>query len=172
MTTKQVDDSERGHLFYVRGLSLTRPWPWAFVNGPFPKRIENRSWKPPHSIMAHYHIALHAAKSWDEDDREFIQDVTGIAVPPRDQHVHSAIFAVCRVPVYVDINNGAFTDSVLEQSQRCWFFGPYGWIIRDFVPLIAPVPCKGARGLWGFGDKPTELAELRRVYALSIKERG
>lgn len=154
---------------HVRGLSLTRPWPWAFLNGPFPKRIENRSWKPSHSVMAIYHVALHAAKSWDEDDREFIEDATGIAVPPRDQHVHSAIFAVCRIPRYVD-ENDAYT--TLEEAQQFWFFGPFGWVISDFVSLIAPVPCKGALGLWSFDDKPTELAELRRVYALSIKERG
>ena len=166
---KQADDSEGEQLVYVRGLSLTRPWPWAFVNGPRPKRIENRSWKPPRSIMATHHIALHAAKSWDEDDRKFIEDATGIHVPPRDEHLHSAIFAVCRIPTYVDGSNAA---TMLEESQMFWFFGPYGWIVEDFVPLVAPVACKGAQGLWGFQGKQSELAELRRVYALSIKERG
>ena len=167
----QVEVIEKPILEKVRGLSLTRPWPWAFVNGPVPKRIENRSWPPPRSIMGSHWIALHAAKSWDEDDREFIEDITGIAVPPRDHHPHSVIFAVCRVPVYVHSNQTAFTDNVLEGRQRRWFFGPYGWVIRDFVALVQLVACKGAQGLWGFDNKQAELAELRRVYRLTLEQR-
>jgi hypothetical protein len=165
---KEGTDYSKVPLLRVRGLSLTRPWPWAFVNGPFPKRIENRSWPPPLSVTRTHYIALHAAKSWDEEDREFIEDITGIAVPPRDEHPDSNIFAVCRVPTYIDIENGALTSSALKQDQRRWFFGPYGWIIADFVSLVEPVFCKGAQGLWSFEHKQSGLADLRRVYALSI----
>ena len=152
----------------VRGLSLTRPWPWAFVNGPFPKRIENRSWKPARTIVETHHIALHAAQSWDEHDRDVIELITGIYVPPKDQHLHSAIFAVCRVS---DVFEEDEMDKI-EPSQQRWFFGPNGWLISDFVRLIAPVACKGAQGLWGFEKKQAELAELRRVYAASLKPQG
>lgn len=153
----------------VRGLSLTRPWPWAFVNGPFPKRVENRSWKPPHSIISTHHIALHAAQSWDEDDRDVIELITGIYVPPRDQHVHSALFAVCRITDCVEADE---VERVIDPSQQRWFFGPNGWSISDFVKLIAPVACKGAQGLWSFDKKQQELTELRRVYAASLQEQA
>lgn len=169
MSTATAVEVKDTPLIRVRGLSLTRPWPWSFVNGPFPKRIENRSWPPPRSIISTHYIALHAAKSWDEEDREFIEDVTGIAVPPRTEHPDSNIFAVCRVPTYVDINQRSFNESAIQQDQRRWFFGPYGWIIADFVALVEPVFCKGAQGLWGFENKQSELAELRRVYELSVK---
>lgn len=148
----------------VRGLSLTRPWPWAFVNGPFPKRVENRTWRPAASLISTHYIALHAAQSWDEHDRDVIELITGIVVPPKDQHLHSAIFAVCRITDVVEEDGTA----TLEPSQERWFFGPFGWIVGDFVKLIAPVACKGAQGLWGFENKQTELAELRRVYAASL----
>ena len=74
----------------IRGLSLTRPWPFAFVNGPEPlqKRVENRSWKPPQFIIGNY-LALHAAKSWAEDGREFIADVLGMDVPDNSNSPHS-----------------------------------------------------------------------------------
>lgn len=150
----------------VRGLSLTRPWPWAFVNGPFPKRIENRSWKPPHSIISTHHIALHAAQSWDEHDRDVIEFITGIYVPPKSEHLHSAIFAVCRISDVVEEDE----TRIIDPGQQRWFFGPNGWIVEDFVALIAPVACKGAQGLWGFQDKQRELTELRRVYALSLEK--
>ena len=70
----------------IRGLSLTRPWPFAFRHG---KRVENRSWRPSGKLVGCY-IALHAAQSFSEEDREFIAMVTGLDVP------HSEIFAVAR----------------------------------------------------------------------------
>jgi hypothetical protein len=78
----------------IRGLSLTRPWPFAFGQVPVPKRVENRGWKPK-DWVGHY-IALHAAKSWDEEDREFIAEKTGLHVPSDKEPPHSQIFAVCR----------------------------------------------------------------------------
>lgn len=149
----------------VRGLSLTRPWPWAFVNGPVPKRIENRSWFAPKSIISTHQIALHAAKSWDETDREFIADTSGLIVPPKNEHPDSIIFAVCRVSHCFEYQD---RPGILnEDSQDIWSFGPVCWVIKDFVELVELVPCKGAQGLWGFDSKPLELAKLKEVYAAS-----
>ncbi len=146
----------------VRGFSLTRPWPWAFMNGPVEKRVENRSWPCPAGIMQHVQIALHAAKSWSEGDRIFISEVAGIECPPKAEHQDSIIYAVCRVDRCVT----EYQD-VLPAAQRHWFFGPYGWMLSHFVKLIEPVPCKGAQGLWGFENKQVELANLREVYEAS-----
>jgi hypothetical protein len=149
----------------IHGLSLTRPWPFAFVNGPEPlqKRVENRSWKPPQSIVGN-HLALHAAKSWSEDGREFIADVLGIEVPNNADSPHSQIFAVCRVTGYVEDTS----DDRLTPEQRGWFFGPYGWLLDDFVKLVDPVPCTGAMGLWGFDKKQEALEALRTSYKKSL----
>jgi hypothetical protein len=146
----------------IRGLSLTRPWPFAFVAqyGGEPKRVENRSWYPPDYIVGNY-IALHAAKSWDEEDREYIADITGLYVPSKKESAHSEIFAVCRVRGY------ALNPGDVPANQRQWFFGPYGWLLDDYVQLDEPVPCVGARGLWGFEKKQDELAQLRLIYARS-----
>lgn len=145
----------------IRGLSLTRPWPFAFLNGPEAeqKRVENRSWRP-HRKMVGQFIALHAAKSWSESDRQWIAEKTGLYVPKKDESPHSEIFAVCQLQGWIEHDQ----DPRLIEPQRKWFFGPYGWLLNNFVPLITPVPCVGAMGLWGFEKKPDELAQLREAY--------
>ncbi|HEX7313263.1 MAG TPA: hypothetical protein VF297_05055 [Pyrinomonadaceae bacterium] len=144
-------------------MSLTRPWPFAFDNGPVPKRVENRGWKP-RDYVGHY-VALHAAKSWDEDGREFIADKTGLYVPSDAESPRSQIFAVCRYVGHVT----SATDRRLKNGQDAWFFGPVGWLLGDYVRLVEPVPCVGARGLWTFDERPQAFARLREVYARSVE---
>ena len=149
----------------IRGLSLTRPWPFAFVappklHGVATKRIENRSWAPPKKLIGHM-LALHAAQSWNEGDREFIAETTGLYVPNKRESPHSEIFAVCMLGGFIRHDR----DPRLEDGQRKWFFGPYGWLCVEFVRLKTPVPCKGAQGLWTFDSRRNELAALREAYA-------
>jgi hypothetical protein len=146
---------------------LTRPWPFAFVarpklHGVAPKRVENRTWKPPKSLIGHF-LALHAAQSWDEGGREFIAETTGLYVPSKNDSPHSEIFAVCMLGGWIEHDR----DFRLEADQRRWFFGPYGWLIADFVRLRNPVPCVGAQGLWSFRNKLNVLAQLRKSHAES-----
>ena len=162
-----VDDAPRGwDMGTIRGLSLTRPWPFVFNDGgrEEPKRVENRVWSPPGSVRGRY-VALHAAKSWSEEDREWIEDVTGLRLPGRKDTPHSEIFAVCRVTGCAETVN----DGDLRPGQRVWFFGPYGWLIDDYVRLVEPVPCAGALGLWKFDERPAELRALRESYRRSVK---
>lgn len=149
----------------IRGLSLTRPWPFAFVaqpkrHGVAPKRLENRSWMPPKRLIGHM-LALHAAQSWDEDGREFIAETTGLYVPNKQESPDSEIFAVCMLGGFMRHEQ----DHRMTPEQRPWFFGPYGWIIAEFVRLKTPVPCKGAQGLWTFDSRQNELVMLRESYA-------
>jgi hypothetical protein len=146
----------------MKALSLTRPWPFAFLNGPEDerKRVENRSWRPPDYAYNRY-FCLHAAQSWDEDDRELIMDMTGLPVPGKAQTPHSQIFAVCRLLGYVTTAD----DAKLQPKQRRWFFGPVGWLVDDVRALPEPVHCKGALSLW---TVPAEVeAEVRRQLSLS-----
>jgi len=154
----------------IRGLSLTRPWPWAFVNSTpdvQPKRIENRSWPPPRFIIGNY-IALHAAKSWSEDDRDWLAHMTGLTIPRKFNSPHSEIFAVCRVVGFV---TSSFDERV-SVDQRMWFFGEFGWLLEEFVELVEPVPCTGGLGLWKFDERQAELHALRISYQKSIQRRA
>ncbi|MEW6212848.1 MAG: hypothetical protein AB1631_31280 [Acidobacteriota bacterium] len=142
--------STQGHLFearqkrIIRALSLTRPWPFAFLNGPEEerKRVENRSWQPPTFICGQY-LALHAAKSWDEGDRRWIANTTGLYVPSDEESPHSQIFAVCRCVGFV------WKQEMLAPSQRKWWIGPYGWVLEDVRALPEPIPSRGYQRLWG-----------------------
>jgi hypothetical protein len=148
----------------IRGLSLTRPWPFAFVaksDHVEPKRVENRSWPPPF-IVGHY-LALHAAQGFSEADREFIADATGLYVPDRRESPHSEIFAVCRVEGCVT----TITDDRMPAGQRPWFFGAFGWFLTDFVKLVEPVKCKGGQRLWLLESRPGVLAAVRESYRSS-----
>lgn len=151
----------------IYGLSLSRPWPFAFKHG---KRVENRSWRPAGRYKGAY-IALHAAKSYDSEGRDYIAEATGLDVPTNKECPHSVIFAVCRwngviiLPTPETHERGLIdTGTELASDQEKWFFGPYGWLLENYVELPEPVPCVGARGLWGFGDKPYELAAVREQW--------
>jgi hypothetical protein len=129
----------------VRFLSLSRPWPWSFVAESIPpeerKLVENRSWMPPVSQIGQ-RIALHAAKSWDDDAFGFFLRLGYQDMPARkDLHPSGVVFGVVTIDRVV-------TDArtVLPAQQR-WFFGPCGWILSDLIILRDPVACRGAQGL-------------------------
>lgn len=147
----------------IRGLSLTRPWSFAFLNGPADeqKRVENRSWFPKAGMMGHF-IALQSAKSYSESDRLFISRVTGLEVPTQGECPYGQIFAVCRVVAVVT----GILDPRLAEGQKKWFFGPFGWLFDDFVPLAAPVNCSGAQQLWELPEAVR--GPLRDVYRASV----
>lgn len=155
----------------IRGLSLARPWPFAFTDGPIErrKRVENRSWMPSRGMMGHF-IALHAAKSYDEADREFITRTLGVEAPSKSDSRHSEIFAICRVVAVVSSEKDPRLDSFGAESQRRWFFGPWGWLLADFCALNRPVACGGSQGLWTIPENV--LTEVRRVYRDSLPEFG
>ena len=154
----------------IRGLSLTRPWPFAFKHG---KRVENRSWRPSGTLKGCW-IALHAAKSWSEDDREYITNATGLYVPTKKECPDSQIFALARWDGEIilptpeteepDLIPGGWP---LPEDQEKWFFGPFGWLLKDYFELPEPVGCDGALSLWKL---PTPvLDEVRRQYQI-VKE--
>jgi hypothetical protein len=40
----------------------------------------------------------------------------------------------------------------LPDDQRRWFFGPFGYVLRDVRALATPVPCRGWQGFWTLPD--------------------
>ena len=141
----------------IVGLSLTRPWEFAFAHG---KRVENRSWRPAGKYRGCY-IALHSAKSWSDDDREFISKTLNMPVPDKASCPHSQIFAVARwmgeiilpEPEHVrllglDTRDLEGPGIPLLPDQERWFIGPYGWLLRDYIKLPEPILCGGAQKLW------------------------
>lgn len=130
----------------IRGLTLWRPWPWAFTHAD--KRVENRPWPAPRWIVGGY-VALHAGKTFDKDAARDMHDHCYTAAAdnvPTDPAAHpdSVIVAVARV-TGCHVHIGAPPKGT---EPIPWAFGPYVWELPDVVTLGEPVPCRGAQGLW------------------------
>ncbi len=129
----------------LRGLTLWRPWPSAFVECDPPKRLENRTWAPPASYAGSY-VALHAGKVWDSDGARWIRRQFGELFTP-ERCPPSSIVAVAR---YV---------GTVEESQDPWFVGPVAWRFDQVTKLPELVECPGGKGLWPV--PPAVLAKVR-----------
>lgn len=109
-------------------LSIRQPWAWLIVNGY--KDIENRTW------ITHFRgrFLIHAGKKWDENvTLADIKAMYGIVVPQRLKT--GGIVGVAEI-----------TDCVTK-SKSPWFFGPYGFTLKDAKPLPFH-PCKGKMGFF------------------------
>jgi len=138
----------------MRFLSFSQPWLWSITDLPDPtaKRIENRKWMP--SIrMIGQRIALHAAKSWDDNAIPFFIH-HGIDHPARRElYEVSAIVAVATIDRIVS------EARTLPDDQRRWFFGPYGWVFVDVRRLPEPIAMAGAQGLRELAPDVTAMIE-------------
>lgn len=147
-------------------LGLTLWQPWAGVMAAGIKRIENRPWLPPPTLMGQ-RFALHAGKFWDESADAYINDDLMAARsehPTRPEHPlrglwrthvpHLRTFgAVLAVATLVDVvRPNTFEverERVFEgrEDQRRWFFGRCGWVLED-IKALTPIPCLGRQKLW------------------------
>lgn len=134
----------------IRGLTLWRPWSASIVYGP--KRVENRPWHPPVGyIQRGLWLAIHAGKKWDGDSGEFI------AAHWEDLRVNTRHAALEHAWPFLFTEQGIVGVARVTQALRVedmadtrdpWAFGPWCWMLDDVVPLAAPIPCRGAQGLW------------------------
>lgn len=140
--------------------ALTLKHPWAYCICHLGKRIENRSWQPPKSLIGQ-RIAIHGgeapkskpskARVLDEALRLIHQYGRHIGVHDADYEdvVMTGIVAVVTLKGVLGPNEGR----VLAWKDD----GFYGWKLSDVVVLDRPVPCKGAQGLW---DVPEDVMRL------------
>jgi hypothetical protein len=155
----------------VRGLTLTRPWPWAFAHAG--KRVENRTWKPSPQSAPQW-IALHAGRGFDSEVidmfrcGEFGAAARGVPVSRRD-HVESAIVALARLGAVRTLCDCCHTYTDGGRVADPWTFGPVAWCFDRVLILREPVPCRGFQGLW----RPAEpVIELLRVAAVDDAPNG
>jgi hypothetical protein len=149
----------------MRALTLWQPWGWAIVAGH--KLVENRPWAPPRNMIG-VPFAIHAGKRWDEDGADGILDLLDADDFPADPLVRAA-GAVIGVATIERVVHGTALRGLPEDAdalapeQRRWYFGPYGWVLRDVRRLDVAVPCRGFQMFWSL---PPEVdAEVRRQLA-------
>lgn len=135
-------------------LSIKQPWLFCITDGE--KRVENRSWKPPASVMGQ-RIALHASAK-HEEAWSYLEacKLTGRHIGEAE-FARGAIVATAVVAGYVHVrDDGMIVEKVGDHSAVAaydptsdpWLVGKYGWILADVQKLPEPIPAKGSLNLW------------------------
>ena len=132
----------------MKAISLWQPWATAIVVGN--KRIETRSWPTKYRGP----LAIHAAKRWDKDQKEFASvEYTLRRLPKRLPF--GAIVAVAMLidvrPTFVLL--GESLVSPIEKIYGDYGQGRWGWIFSEIYPLPEPIPFRGAQGLFNVPDE-------------------
>lgn len=128
-----ADRVERGE---IKALSIKQPYPHhIFHDG---KDVENRDW----ATRGRGWFIVHAGVSKSELDKD------------NDQHQAMPRGGVVGMARIVDC---------VEAMESRWFFGKYGFVLRDAFPL-ALVPCKGQLGFFALpADVCQSVAEAIRL---------
>ena len=126
----------------MKALSVRAPWWWYIVHGF--KDIENRDWP----TRFRGRVLIHAGKWWSGNSIYcdlldihscIVEPGTLPLVPPRLSDLQP--FGGCIV------GSVEIVDCRAEHNSR-WFFGKYGFVLRNAVAFEQPIPCKGALGFF------------------------
>lgn len=126
----------------MKAISLWQPWASAIPLGL--KSIETRHWSTRHRGE----IAIHAAKRWTPEIREFAAVEHALGRLPK----RLPLGAIVAVATLVDVKSteelGATRLDAVERLYGNYAFGRYGWMLADVRPLTEPVGCVGRQSLW------------------------
>lgn len=127
----------------TRALSVRAPWWWAILHAG--KDIENRTRR--HSFRGR--VWLHASRWWRESvvDLHFVAAMECHARAGDGRPVDMPDMAMLRAAGGHIVGSVEIVDCVAGADSP-WFFGPVGFVLRDPVPLVQPVLCKGALGFF------------------------
>jgi activating signal cointegrator 1 len=133
----------------VKAFSLWQPWATAIWLRW--KLVETRHW------YTNYRgpLAIHAAKRWTGEEREFWTEMCGIeALDPADYDMpFGAVIATVRLVDVVRTEQLAARISEREERWGNYSDGRYGFVFDDVVPLAEPIPFKGAQGFFEVPDQ-------------------
>lgn len=130
----------------MKALSIRQPWAWAILHAG--KDIENRDW--PTRLRGR--IAIHAAKGMTLEEYEGFWEL-------HSNIVQAGFGSNTVVPEFALLPRGAIVGTVeivdcVSRSGSPWFFGDYGFLLRNPIALPKPIECKGALGFW---DVPEDI---------------
>ena len=122
----------------MKALTLWRPWPAAILF--LGKRVENRTWVPPSSVIGQT-IAIHAGKRIDDPralggDGGFTRAEIALY---NERRLAEGIVGIARLVA---------CRRSCPPGQERWWCGPFGWLLDEVQVLDRPIPCRGAQGLW------------------------
>ncbi len=130
-------------------LSIRQPWAWAIINAG--KDIENRDWP----TRFRGPVAIHAAKVMTSAEYDNANRAIQKAVGPVDQEWLTRWMGVTAAPTKLKrggIIGVADVVDCVEASESPWFFGRYGFVLRNARP-VEFIPVKGALGFFDWRAK-------------------
>lgn len=127
-----------------QAITLWRPWDQAIMHGGKP--VENRKWALWPSLIGKP-LALHGAVKYDTQGAEWMRGMD-LYDPPREPDCPKGIIGVVVFDRIVD-EDDCDNDPL---NGNPWFFGRYGWVVKEKVALPAPVICRGRQGIWRLGE--------------------
>ncbi len=118
----------------MKALSIRQPWAWLILNAG--KDIENRDW--PTRFRGRF--LIHASKGMTRDEYESADSLLAIIEP------------AIELPPFEALERGGIVGTAMvvgcaTESLSPWFFGKYGFELRDALPLPFR-PYKGALGFF------------------------
>jgi hypothetical protein len=118
----------------MKALSIRQPWAWLILHAG--KDIENREWR----TRFRGRVLIHASKGMT---RQEYADVDNMLIEDK--------FHCDHLPAFDALERGGIIGSVeivncVMQSDSPWFFGCYGFVLRDPCPL----PFRPYKGSLGF----------------------
>jgi len=140
----------------MKALSIKQPWAWAILH--MGKLIENRTW--PTSYRGEFFI--HASKTFDTEGYLWLcnnQFRLGYSERFPAMNDSSAF------PLGGIVGIGELTDCVKKHASP-WFFGPYGFLIRNPRPIVPLIPLRGERL---FFDVNECISESARAFIVEAK---
>jgi hypothetical protein len=138
----------------MKALSLTPWWAWIVAHGIKP--VENRTWPTKYrgEFLIHASLGTRATREEVADFLRFAKDPSvmrayyDIGEPLPSDPPRGGIVAIANL-----------VDCVTSHPSP-WFFGPYGFVLRDVRPLPF-IPCRGA--LQFFRVPPDVEAKVREA---------
>lgn len=109
----------------------------------FLKDIENREWPLPESFSLPQRIYVHIPKRDDDFESSFkwLCELFGGAFGLILLHYSN------KIPRGAIIGEVDIVDCVTE-SKSPWFTGKYGFLLKNPVPYVKTIPCKGSLGFF------------------------
>jgi hypothetical protein len=125
----------------MKALTVRQPWASLIISGG--KDIENRDWY----TGFRGRVAIHSSSKLTMADLEDCHEFLVHSIP----HLSLERFKRASLPLGSILGTVEITGCV-RQSESPWFFGKYGFVLRNPQPLAKPIPIKGHLGFWDVPD--------------------